>query len=149
MVKQSELGSDFVRLLASILDESKLSEIEYEADGVRIRVAREKTIVSNQAPQTVHIAPAIPETKEQPSTTINTENAIKSPIVGTAYRSASPGDPFFVDVGKTVKEGDTLLIIEAMKVMNPLKSTRSGVVKKILVEDGAPVEYGEILMIIE
>ena len=151
MVKQSELGGDFVRLLASILDESKLSEIEYETDGVRIRVAREKIVVSNPIPQTVHVSPSLPESQDHVSAPvmINNENAIKSPIVGTAYRSAAPGDPYFVEVGSQVKEGDILLIIEAMKVMNPLKSTRSGVVKKILVEDASPVEYGEILMIIE
>ncbi len=153
MVKQSELGGDFVRLLASILDESKLTEIEYETDGVRIRVAREKEMVSGvmhsapvmaTAPSLAAAVPLVPEKMSDHGV-----NAIKSPIVGTAYMSSSPGNPAFVEVGKTVKEGDTLLIIEAMKVMNPLKSTRSGVVKQILVEDGSPVEYGEVLMVIE
>jgi acetyl-CoA carboxylase biotin carboxyl carrier protein len=80
---------------------------------------------------------------------INNENAIKSPIVGTAYLSPSPSEPAFVSVGKQVNQGDVLMIIEAMKVMNPLKSNKSGIVKKILIEDGSPVEYGEVLMIIE
>lgn len=153
LVKQSELGGDFVRLLASILDESKLTEIEYETDGVRIRVAREKEVISAVAPSMVAApvvhAPAPSASSVPEKLSDHGVNAIKSPIVGTAYMSSSPGAPAFVEVGKTVKEGDTLLIIEAMKVMNPLKSTRSGVVKQILVEDGSPVEYGEVLMVIE
>jgi acetyl-CoA carboxylase biotin carboxyl carrier protein len=149
--KQAELGGDFVRLLASILDESKLTEIEYETDGVRIRVAREKTVVNAPvAAPVVSAAPSPVQVQEHiHDVPVSSENSIKSPIVGTAYRSSSPSDPAFVEVGSVVKEGDTLLIIEAMKVMNPLKSSRSGVVKKILVGDGAPVEYGEILMVIE
>lgn len=135
LVKQSELGGDFVRLLASILDESKLTEIEYETDGVRIRVAREKELISAATPSmiatpVIQAAPASSSSSAPEKISDHGVNAIKSPIVGTAYMSSSPGAPAFVEVGKTVKEGDTLLIIEAMKVMNPLKSTRSGIVKK-------------------
>lgn len=153
--KDKELGGDFVRLLAGILKESELTEIEYETETARIKVSREQKVVNapfvshmNVPSHVEHSAPAVASDLKTVDV-LNTANALKSPIVGTAYRASSPGAPFFVEVGQTIKEGDTLLIIEAMKVMNPIKAPKSGVIKQILVEDNSPVEYGEILMVIE
>ena len=153
--KDKELGGDFVRLLAGILKESELTEIEYETETARIKVSREQKVVNtpflshvNVPSHAEHSAPLVASDLKAVDV-LNTANAVKSPLVGTAYRSSSPGSPFLVEVGQTVKEGDTLLIIEAMKVMNPIKAPKAGVVKQILVEDNSPVEYGEILMVIE
>ncbi|KLN59545.1 acetyl-CoA carboxylase [Kiloniella spongiae] len=142
-----EVNEKVIRTLAGLLDETDLSEIEYEADGHRIRLVRGGTVVHAAAPAPVAApataAPAASDTGGVPV------NAITSPMVGTAYLSGEPGAPTFVKVGDSVTEGQTLLILEAMKVMNPLPSPKSGVVKQILVSDGQPIEFGEPLMVIE
>ena len=146
-----ELDEKLVRKLSELLDETGLTEIEYETGGHRIRVVRGGTTV--QAP--VQVAPlaqaaaqpaAAPA--EAPAEAIPA-NAITAPMVGTAYTAPEPGAAPFVSVGDTVSEGQTLLIIEAMKVMNPIPSPRAGTVSRILFEDGQPVEYGEPLLVIE
>jgi len=150
------IDSTQVRELAELLDETGLTEIEIE-DGERsIRVARQQNLVASAAaaPAMVQPAPAaIPAASpaaspaEAPSDI--TANAILSPMVGTAYRSPSPDADPFVKVGDTVKEGDAILIIEAMKVMNPIIADRSGKVTQILVEDGQPVEFDQPLITVE
>ncbi len=158
--KKPTFQGSVVRQLAEILNETNLTEIEYEVDGSRIWVARQPAHVKNvngaASAQEVHYveAPAAPKPAEvapaeAPADPAKHPGAVKSPMVGTAYLSPSPDDPTFVQVGNTVKEGDTLMIIEAMKVMNPIRATKSGKVSSILVHNAEPVEYGQPLAIIE
>ncbi len=141
--------------LADLLTEKGLSEIEIEKSGLRIKVVKNiaPTMVS-AAPQTVAandaVAPnAAPGTSAVEGIAANHPGAIASPMVGTAYRAAEPGAPPFIEVGSVVNEGDTILIIEAMKTMNHIPAPRSGTISSILVEDGQPIEYGEALVILE
>ncbi len=140
------VDEELVRKLALLLDETKLSEIEMANDGFRIRVARQIT--------TTHIAP----TSVTPSLPVpvpaNTSGGvpagtITAPMVGNVYLSARPGAAPFITVGDRVEKGQTLLIIEAMKVMNPIPSPKAGVVREIMVADGHPVEFGEPLLVLE
>ena len=140
---------DLVRRLSELLAETGLSEIEYEAEGQRIRVARNTggaPVIAAAPPIPAETSPA-PAAAAEPDAALN--NAVLSPMVGTAYVASEPSAPPFVSVGDTITEGQTLLIIEAMKVMNQIPSPRSGRVTRIMVEDGQPVEFGEPLMIIE
>lgn len=136
---------DLIRRLAGLLEETGLSEIEYEADGCRIKVGRGGA--ASYAP------PAAPSPAPQAAPAVASDavppGAVTSPMVGTVYVASEPGGAPFVRVGDQVSEGDTLLIIEAMKVMNPLVSPRAGKVGRILVRDGQPVEFGEPLIIVE
>lgn len=136
---------DLIRRLASLLEETGLSEIEYEAEGHRIRVGR--GVAAHAAP--LAPPPAAPQTGPAPASDVVPAGAVTAPMVGTVYVAAEPGSAPFVRVGDDVSEGDTLLIIEAMKVMNPLTSPHAGKVTRILVRDGQPVEFGEPLIIIE
>jgi acetyl-CoA carboxylase biotin carboxyl carrier protein len=144
-----------VRKLADILTGTGLTEIEVEQNGLRIRVAREVTVAA--APVTYAAAPApiaapAPAPAAAPPAAApakNLENAVKSPMVGTVYLKPSPDAAAFVKVGDTVAAGQTLLIVEAMKTMNPIPSPRAGKVIEILVGDAQPVEFGEPLVIIE
>jgi acetyl-CoA carboxylase biotin carboxyl carrier protein len=145
------IDHDVIRGLAKLLDETGLTEIEFERDGVSVRVARYASGPVGRA--------RAPESALTPQPAVTSVSAamdpaqhpgvVASPMVGTAYLAPSPGDRPFVDVGATVKVGDPLMIIEAMKTMNQIPAPRSGIVIQILVEDGQPVEYGEPLMIIE
>ena len=141
-----EFDEALVRRLSELLEETGLSEIEYETEGHRIRVARTGPAVAAVAP-----APASrPEAAEAPSGgDAVSANAVAAPMVGTVYVAPEPGGSAFVSVGDQVEQGQTLVIIEAMKVMNPIPSPRSGTVKEILIQDGQPVEFGEPLMVIE
>lgn len=140
-----------IRALAELLNETGLSEIEIEKAGMRIRVARNLTVTATTA--TVMAAPTGRAANANPEPGIQDPSshpgAVKSPMVGTAYRAPEPGAPPFVDVGTRVTEGQTILIIEAMKTMNHIPAPRSGTVAQILVENGQPVEFGEALVIIE
>ena len=144
---------ELIRELAMLLDETNLTEIEIERAGLRLRVARNISIaapVSYQpAPAVSASAPAPVVAAAAPADISKHPGAVPSPMVGTAYRASEPGAKPFVDVGSKVKVGDTLIIIEAMKTMNQIPSTRAGTVTQILVEDGQPVEFGEPLVIIE
>ena len=145
---------ELIRELAMLLDETNLTEIEIERAGLRLRVARNISIaaaapVSYQpAPAAAPAAPAH-AAAAAPVDIAKHPGAVPSPMVGTAYRASEPGAKPFIDVGSKVKVGDTLIIIEAMKTMNQIPSTRAGTVTQILVEDGQPVEFGEPLVIIE
>jgi acetyl-CoA carboxylase biotin carboxyl carrier protein len=156
----------FIQALAEVLAKNDLTELqvkrEYGEEGsLNVRVSRAKTVVAEYAPQYApqyapHAAPAAQAAA--PSSGAATEGsgdpaslpgAITSPMVGTAYLSAEPGASPFVSVGDRVTEGQTLLIVEAMKTMNHIPSPKAGVVRRVLVEDGAPVEYGAPLMVVE
>ena len=149
-----------VRKLADILRETELSEIEVEQGELKIRVARQLTAapavayaaapapVAAAAPSPLSV-PAPSPTSEAPAAAAAPKDAIKSPMVGTCYLSPQPGAAVFIKVGDKVKQGQTLLIIEAMKTMNPIPSPREGVVAQILVSDSQPVEFGEPLVVFE
>jgi acetyl-CoA carboxylase biotin carboxyl carrier protein len=141
-----------IRELAKLLDETGLTEIEIEADGASIRVARNAGLAAPRNRQD-GIAASTPTVVATPADIAiepsKHPGLVSSPMVGTAYRGPAPGSKPFVDVGGQVKTGDTLIIIEAMKTMNQIPAPRSGTVVQILVDDGQPVEYGEPLMIIE
>lgn len=156
-MKKPGIDQEVIRDLANILTETDLTEIEVEQDDLRIRVSRAGT------PHVVHAmgmpaaaAPvAQPAAAPAPAESVSEQrpqaakNAVNSPMVGTAYLAPSPGARPFVEVGQTVREGQTILIIEAMKTMNQIPAPRAGKVLDILVEDGQPVEYGEPLIVLE
>ena len=146
-MKGRPIDQDLIRELAQLLKETDLSEIEIEQDRLRIRVARTISVTAPVAAPQILAMPtgATPTTGADPAAH---PGAVLSPMVGTAYRASEPGAKPFIDVGSKVKVGDTLMIIEAMKTMNQIPSTRAGTVTQILVEDGQPVEYGEPLFII-
>ena len=145
-----EVNEELVRKLADLLQETGLNEIEYEVDNQRIRVARGGGGVTVSAPAPLSpCAPAAPVAQATAAGDAVPAGAVTAPMVGTVYVASEPGSPPFVKVGDQVSEGQTLLIIEAMKVMNPLSAPRAGTVTRILISDGQPVEYGEPLMVIE
>ncbi len=148
---KSAFDPELIRGLAALLRETDLSEIEVAQGDLRIRVARHLAVnatvaptpVADAKPQPAEVAPPhASEPEAHPGT-------VTSPMVGTAYRAPEPGAPPFVEVGAQVREGQTLLIIEAMKTMNAIPAPRAGTVAAILFEDGQPVEYGEPLVVIE
>jgi len=147
-----DVDENLVRKLAVLLQETGLNEIEYENGTQRIRVNRGAGITLPAAPAAT--PPAPPPGPSAPATSSGTPDqpppgAVTSPMVGTAYLAPEPGAPAFVKVGDRVSKGQTLLIIEAMKVMNPIAAPHAGTVVEIMVQDGRPVEYGEVLMIIQ
>ena len=145
-------SSKTIKELAELLSETGLTEIEVEAGDIRIKVARQGTAVSAVVPQ-VAAAPApveaAPEPKEVAPAPADHPGGVKSPMVGTAYLAPEPGSANFVKVGDTVSEGQTILIVEAMKTMNPISAPRAGKVTQILISNEQPVEFDEVLMIIE
>ncbi len=150
--KISRIESDLVRHLATVLDETNLTEIEYESGGLRIRVARGGVAVGAYAPppSAAPAAVAAVAAAAEPAAVdpVHHPGAVKSPMVGVAYLLPEPGAPPFIKVGDQVAEGQTLLLVEAMKTFNPVKAPRAGKVTQILVETGSPVEYGEPLVIL-
>ncbi|MFC3725315.1 acetyl-CoA carboxylase biotin carboxyl carrier protein [Neoaquamicrobium sediminum] len=155
--KKTGVDQQLIRDLASILDETNLTEIEVEQEDLRIRVSRTPAAVQAYSAPFAAPAPAPAAQSASAATTAaqpaapadNSKNAVPSPMVGTAYLAAAPGAKPFIEVGQQIKEGQTLLIIEAMKTMNQIPSPRSGTVTAILFEDAQPVEYGEPLVVIE
>ncbi|MEH2485014.1 acetyl-CoA carboxylase biotin carboxyl carrier protein [Bradyrhizobium sp. AZCC 2230] len=152
--KFSSEDSALVRELALLLDETSLTEIEIERAGLRLRVARNISVAATMPVPVAHAAPALVAAPAAAPAAAAADmskhpGAVTSPMVGTAYWAPEPGAKPFVEVGSKVSVGQTLLIIEAMKTMNQIPSTRAGTVTQILVEDGQPVEFGEPLVIIE
>lgn len=152
--KKTGIDQALIRDLANILNETDLTEIEVEQEDLRIRVSRAGTPHYVTAPLQAPAPAAAPAgSSAAPAATAESartsKNAVTAPMVGTAYLSPAPGARPFVEVGASVKEGQTILIIEAMKTMNQIPAPRSGKVVDVLVEDGAPVEYGEALIVIE
>ena len=148
-----EIDEALVRKLAVLLEETGLTELEFEAGQQRIRVTRGGSVgaVVNSAPVALSAQAAIPSapTAAAPASESPPQNAVVSPMVGTAYLAPEPGAAPFVAVGARVAKGDTLLIIEAMKVMNPLPAPRAGTVSQVFVSDGMPVEFGQALLVID
>jgi acetyl-CoA carboxylase biotin carboxyl carrier protein len=156
--EKGTVEQELIRELAALLDETGLSEIEIEKSGLKVRVARTLAVSaaavpvaaapSNLAPAT---RPAEAAAKPAPAVTDPTSHpgCVKSPMVGTAYRAPEPGAAPFVEVGTRVAQGQTLMIIEAMKTMNHIPAPKAGTVTHIFVENGQPVEFGEPLVIIE
>ncbi|MET3559977.1 acetyl-CoA carboxylase biotin carboxyl carrier protein [Bartonella japonica] len=154
--KNTTIDTKIIRDLAEILNDTNLTNIELEQGGLRICVSRQNT--SSASEQTIYAPVSTPTVAVTPPSTPITEtsiqedksnNAVTSPMVGTAYLAPSPGAQAFVEVGQNVSEGQTLLIIEAMKTMNQIPSPRSGTVTTIFVKDGQPVEFGEPLIVVE
>jgi acetyl-CoA carboxylase biotin carboxyl carrier protein len=147
---KSIVDEELIRRLAELLSETGLTEIEVERDDARVRVARNAAAAPPPPATPTPPAPPPREVREdKPAEPAVHPGTVLSPIVGTAYRSPEPGAPPFVNVGDVVAEGDTLLIVEAMKTMNQIPAPRAGKVTQILVDDGQPVEYDEPLMILE
>jgi acetyl-CoA carboxylase biotin carboxyl carrier protein len=158
MATKSPFDPDLVRDLAQLINETDLTEIEVQKGDLRIRVAR--TITAHvqapihHAPAPAPTAPAAAATAAAPAPTGKSAaalhpGAVKSPMVGTAYRRPSPDAKAFVEIGSVVKEGEKILLVEAMKTFNEIVAPRAGTITAVLVEDGQPVEYGEPLVVIE
>jgi len=137
-----KINKKLIKELVNCLEENKLSELEYSEKDIKIKVARNSFKNSDR----VEVSQIATELKKDK---IISGVEVKSPIIGTAYLAPEPGGKKFVEIGKKIKKGDTVMIVEAMKTMNHVPSTNDGVVKKILVEDGQPVEYGQTLVILE
>jgi len=150
-----KINADAIKELAALLDETGLSEIEIAEGDQSIRVSKGTSVVAaSAAAPAIQMAsdPTLPQAAnlQGPDTVAHVSpGAVTAPMVGTAYMQPEPSAPAFVKKGDTVQAGDTLMIIEAMKVMNPIKAEKGGTVSQILVEDGQPVEFGDVLMVIE
>lgn len=155
------IDNESVRRLADLLDETGLTEIEYDDGDLRIRVARQQAgalaYAAPPAPHTTGPAEAGPApppgaapASEAPATvTADHPGAVTSPMVGTVYLSPEPGAASFINVGDTVSVGQTLMLVEAMKTFNEIKAPHAGIVRQIVVENGVPVEFGDVLAIVE
>jgi acetyl-CoA carboxylase biotin carboxyl carrier protein len=143
-----KIDKNIIKELSNYLDEFNLTEIEITEKDTKIKVSKNNVSISNQPVQTSSNTQTVNQSvSEKPSIKSGTE--ITSPIIGTAYHAPEPGAKKFVEVGKKIKKGDTIMIVEAMKTMNHVPSTQDGVVKEICVEDGHPVEFGQTIIILE
>ena len=143
-----KIDKSIIKELSDYLEEFNLTEIEITEKDTKIKVSKNNISISNQPPTTLANINARNENiSEKPNVKSGTE--ITSPIIGTAYHAPEPGAKKFVEVGKKIKKGDTIMIVEAMKTMNHVPSTADGVVKEICVEDGHPVEFGQTIIILE
>jgi len=143
-----KIDKSIIKELSDYLDEFNLTEIEITEKDTKIKVSKNNVSISNQPVVTTLTAQT---GNEEISNKLNTKSGteITSPIIGTAYHAPEPGAKKFVEVGKKIKKGDTIMIVEAMKTMNHVPSTADGVVKEICVEDGHPVEFGQTIIILE
>lgn len=156
MAKDMTIDPDLVREIAKLLSDTDLTEIEVEKGDLKIRVARQIT-VSAAPVYTQMAAPAVAAPLSAPAAAASPVaadpaahvGAVRSPMVGTAFRRPSPGANAFIEIGSNVKVGDKILLIEAMKTFNEIVAPRAGTITHILIEDGQPVEYGETLVVIE
>ena len=137
-----KINKKLIKELVDNLEEFKLTELEYSEKDTKIKVSRQTKVSQN-------ISPAITIEKNNTKTETISGTEIKSPIIGTAYLAPEPGAKKFVENGKKIKKGDTVMIVEAMKTMNHVPSPKDGVVKSVNVEDGQPVEYGQTLVVID
>ena len=137
-----KINKKLIKELVDNLEEFKLSELEYSEKDIKIKVSRQTKMSQNMSPEIT-----IERNNQKAETVSGTE--IKSPIIGTAYLAPEPGAKKFVETGKKIKKGDTVMIVEAMKTMNHVPSPKDGVVKSVNVEDGQPVEYGQTLVVID
>ena len=137
-----KINKKLIKELVDNLEEFKLTELEYSEKDTKIKVSRQAKVSQNISPEIT-----IERNNQNAETVSGTE--IKSPIIGTAYLAPEPGAKKFVETGKKIKKGDTVMIVEAMKTMNHVPSPKDGVVKSVNVEDGQPVEYGQTLVVID
>lgn len=156
MIGKHDINEDLIRRLIRILEESELTEIEIGEGRHRIRLSRAQTFAAAAPAPAAAPVPAAKPAAEAPATAADSAEAAKShpgavtsPMVGTVYVAPEPGAEPFVNPGDSVKESQTLLLIEAMKTMNPIRAPKAGTVTQILATNAAPVEYGEVLLIIE
>ena len=143
-----KIDKRIIKELSDYLDEFNLTEIEITEKDTKIKVSKNNVSINNQSSP---INNKITSHEGLPSTSVNTKSGIEvsSPIIGTAYHAPEPGAKKFVEVGKKIKKGETVMIVEAMKTMNHVPSTADGTVKEICVEDGQPVEFGQTIIILE
>ena len=143
-----KIDKKIIKELSDYLDEFNLTELEYTEKDTKIKVSKNNVSINNQ---TIPLS----NNKVSSAETINVQNKsvsgieVKSPIIGTAYHSPEPGAKKFIEVGKKIKKGETVMIVEAMKTMNHVPSTADGIIKEICVEDGQPVEFGQTIIILE
>ena len=140
-----KIDKNIIKELTDYLNEFNLTEIEYTDKDTKIKVSKSNPTNSNQA---VSVAASTPATGAFKSAVIS-GTEVKSPIIGTAYLAVEPGAKKFSEVGKKIKKGETVMIVEAMKTMNHVPSTADGIIKEICVEDGQPVEYGQTIIIVD
>jgi acetyl-CoA carboxylase biotin carboxyl carrier protein len=146
---KSAIDADLIRELARLLEETGLTEIEFERNGERVRVARRARRAAAAAGAAAQPSPARAAPADGADDLTHHPGLVTSPMVGIAYLAPEPGARVYVEVGSSVRAGETLLIVEAMKTMNQIPAPRAGTVTQILIEDGQPVEFGEPLMIVE
>ena len=143
-----KIDKNLIKELSEYLDEFKLTEIEFTDKDTKIKVSKNNVSINNQTAPNVQNSSTVREDAiKQNNITSGTQ--VTSPIIGTAYHAPEPGAKKFVEIGKKIKKGDTVMIVEAMKTMNHVPSTADGVVKEICVEDGQPVEFGQTIIILE
>lgn len=150
MSKKLNIDESLVRRMSKLLDETGLSEIEYEDNGTKIRVS--KTITNVEQSRRLNTQSSITQEKpviENKESDINSQGSVLSPMVGTIYMSSAPGEPPFVKIGDSVNKGQTILVVEAMKTFNEIVAPISGTLTNLLVTDSQPVEFGELLALIE
>ena len=140
-----KIDKNIIKELTDYLNEFGLTEIEYTNKDTKIKVSKSNSTSSNQ---TMSVATSTPISAEAKSDVIS-GTEVKSPIIGTAYLAVEPGAKKFAEVGKKIKKGETVMIVEAMKTMNHVPSTADGIIKEICVKDGQPVEYGQTIIIVE
>jgi len=143
-----KINKETIKELSEYLNEFNLTEIEYTDKDTKIKVSKTSSAITTQTQiQTPRTSESSSETSKNNNTVSGTK--VTSPIIGTAYHAPEPGAKKFVEVGKKIKKGDTVMIVEAMKTMNHVPSTADGIVKEICVEDGQPVEFGQTIIIVE
>ena len=143
-----KIDKKIIKELSDYLDEFNLTEIEYTEKDTKIKVSKNKILTNNQ-PSIISNDNSLSKNNLEKTINTKTGTEVTSPIIGTAYLAPEPGAKKFVEVGKKIKKGDTVMIVEAMKTMNHVPSTKDGIVKEILVSDGQPVEFGQALIILE
>ena len=143
-----KIDKNIIKELSDYLKEFNLTEIEITEKDTKIKVSKNNVSINNQ-PQAISPSSSIKSSTSNQAQNVNSGTEIKSPIIGTAYHAPEPGAKKFVEIGKKIKKGDTIMIVEAMKTMNHVPSTTDGVVKEICVEDGQPVEFGPTIIILE
>ena len=141
-----KIDKNIIKELTNYLNEFNLTEIEYTDKDTKIKVSKSNSASSNQV---VSVAASTSTSAEEKPKAIISGTEVKSPIIGTAYHSPEPGAKKFSEIGKRIKKGETIMIVEAMKTMNHVPSTADGIIKEICVEDGQPVEYGQTIIIVE
>tara|TARA_B100001123_G_scaffold443233_1_gene588831 strand:+ start:228 stop:665 length:438 start_codon:yes stop_codon:yes gene_type:complete len=144
-----KIDKNLIKELSDYLDEFKLTEIEFTEKDTKIKVSKNFVSINNQTTPYIQNQPSIEKKNILDSNKASSEIEITSPIIGTAYHAPEPGAKKFVEVGKKIKKGETVMIVEAMKTMNHVPSTADGIVKEVCVDDGHPVEFGQTIIILE